>query len=89
MTIDLANILDTRLSSQNTRNGISGHQVFKIFWASNPLYPLGACALGTRGIHLVIKKYLHTQKVGQSGISDHSFRRGGEHMKVEVHFQFV
>lgn len=57
MTIDLANILDTSLSSQNTRNSISRHQVFKIFWASNPLDPLGACALGTRGIHLVIKKY--------------------------------
>ena len=57
MTIDLANISNTRLYSQNTRNGISGHQVFKMFWANNPLYPLGACTLGTCGIHLVIKKY--------------------------------
>ena len=57
MTIDLANILDTSLSSQNTRNSISRHQVFKIFWASNPLDSLGACALVTCGIHLVIKKY--------------------------------
>ena len=57
MTIDLANILDTRLSSQNTRNSVSRHQVFKSFWASNALYSLGACALGTRGIHLVIIEY--------------------------------
>ena len=78
MTIYLANILDKRLSSQNTRNGISGHRVFKIFWASNPIDPLGLAHSAPAGFIWSLKNIpnLHIQMVGQSGISDQSFRRG-------------
>ena len=34
MTIDLANILDRFFASQNTRNGISEHQAFKMYGES-------------------------------------------------------
>ena len=89
MTIDLANILDTSLSSQNTRNSISSFQNF--LGKQSPRPPRGLCTWHLRGFIWSLKNIpnLHNQKVGQSGISDQSFRRGGEHMKVEVRFQFV
>ena len=60
MTIDSANILDKKLFSQNTRNGISEHQDFKIAARS-----FGSCVIPQC---LKIIPVLHTQKVGQSAI---------------------
>ena len=56
-----------------------------------PYTPWGLAHLAPAGFIWSLKNIpnLHTQKVGQSGISDQSFRTGGEHMKVEVRFQFV
>ena len=53
------------LSSQKTRNDVSEHKDFKIFWGSIFLTPLVACAIGVWVIHQCrLKKLpiLHTQK---------------------------
>lgn len=56
------------LSPQNTRNGISEHQEFKICRGACPHTLLAAYAFSTRKIHQWLKNIpiFHTQKVGKS-----------------------
>ena len=57
-----------KLSPENTRNGISEHQEFKICRGAGPHKLLSACAFSTCEIHQWSKNIpiFHTQKVGQS-----------------------
>ena len=57
MTINLRKILDI-FSSESTRNGISKHQNFNIFWGRMPLEPPGGLPLWCSHDSLAIKKYL-------------------------------
>ena len=79
------------LSSQNTRNGVSGHQDFKIFWGSMPPEPPRVgCPLHCSPDLSVIKKHKKTTRHFQRLITgkltgiDPGGPRNLQRRKVEV-----